>query len=259
MHKAVNITIIGSGNVATNLTLALHKSGHKIDCVYSRDLDNASLLANKVGAKACNNQSNLASQSDLFIIAVSDGAISDIANSWNFNDATVVHTAGSVSLDTLKEASPNIGVLYPLQTFTKDKIIEFKTVPILIEGSNKRTRKFLRYIADNISDNTIEVDSQQRLHTHIAAVFANNFTNHCIATAQELLKNDGINPDIISPLIVETFAKLQNLPASDIQTGPARRNDKDTIDKHLKALADNKNALETYKTISSSITNKYKQ
>ncbi|MFV0345554.1 MAG: Rossmann-like and DUF2520 domain-containing protein [Bacteroidales bacterium] len=259
MHKAVNITVIGSGNVATNLAIALHQSGHKINCIYSRSLDNATILADKVNAKACNNPNKLRWQSDLYIIAISDSAISDIVNSLAFDDATVVHTAGSVSVDILKDASPNFGVFYPLQTFTKDRELEFQNIPILIEGSNEQTTTKLKSIARSISDTVIEAGSEQRLQTHIAAVFANNFTNHCIATAQELLETKGLKPDIISPLIAETFAKLKNTSARDAQTGPARRKDKGTIDKHLKALAGHDDTLEMYKSISNRITSKYKQ
>ncbi|MFV0505220.1 MAG: Rossmann-like and DUF2520 domain-containing protein [Bacteroidales bacterium] len=255
----MNISVIGSGNVATNLAIKLHLLGHNIIDVYSRSINNAKALAQRVDAKAHDNLEKLDQQSDLYIVAVSDSAVPSIASALRLGDAVLVHTAGSVSMKVLEGASSNIGVFYPLQTFTKDKKIEFANIPILVEANNEQTVRILSVLANSISNKLVELNSEQRLRIHIAAVFANNFTNHCLSIAQEILENESLEPSLILPLVAETFRKFTERKASDVQTGPARRNDISTMNKHMQVLASNKDFLEMYRLVSNSIVNKYRE
>lgn len=253
MESPIKISIIGSGNLATQLGLALHKEGYLISQVFSRNKKNAEILSKKLKAKAVVDLKKLSTDSSIYIISVKDDAIESVAKQLKLKDQIVVHTSGSVSMDVLKKTSKNYGVFYPLQTFSKEKQASFKTIPICIEANNNTTSTTLQYFAKSISGNVQKVNSEQRKKIHLAAVFACNFTNHMYAIAEHLLAKDKLSLDLLKPLIEETAHKIKKTKPSNAQTGPAIRNDKKTIDAHVKLLANEKDFKKIYELITKSI------
>jgi len=248
-----DIVIIGSGNVATHLGLALYDAGYKITQVYSPTKKSAAVLAQKVNATPINDLKKLDLTASVYIIAVKDDAISSLASHLKLKDKIVVHTSGSVGIEVLRNVSKNYGVFYPLQTFSKRKKIDFRTVPLCIEASNKSTALSLQYFAKSISAHVQKVSSDQRKVIHLAAVFACNFSNHMYAIADNILKQHKLSLDLLKPLIDETAHKIKNDSPVKMQTGPAIRGDKKTMEAHLKLLKGDKKVKEIYKMVSESI------
>jgi predicted short-subunit dehydrogenase-like oxidoreductase (DUF2520 family) len=253
MKPETNIILIGAGNVATQLGLALADAGYKISQVYSKTASAAAALSKKLKANPLTDLKKLDQDAAIYIIAVKDDAIEAIAKQLKLKDKIVVHTSGSVSMEVLKKASKNYGVFYPLQTFTKDKKIDFKAVPICLEGNNKDTSTTLQYFAKSISSNVNLVNSDQRKVIHLAAVFACNFSNHMYAIADDILKKNKLSLDILKPLIEETAQKIRNTSPAKAQTGPAVRGDKKTMEGHLKMLKGDKKLKEIYELVSKHI------
>lgn len=253
-----SVSIIGAGNVATHLANALYNKGVNINQVYSKTLVNAKELGNKVRAGYTTDLNGIKPNSDLYIISVSDDVIEQIADKLEIENKILVHTSGSVDVDVLKKASKNYGSFYPLQTFTKNTEVNFENIPMCIEGSNKKTENELTALALLLSSNVNKINSEQRKKLHLAAVFACNFSNYMQVIAQDLCEENNVSFDLLKPLIKETFEKGLNVNPIDNQTGPARRGDKKTIDKHLKLLETNENLKEIYTLISNQIIKKYK-
>jgi len=250
-----NIVLIGAGNVATQLGLALKRANHKIIQVYSKHNPSAIELAKKLKSPFTTSLDEIISDADIYIISVKDDAIANVANHIRLNDKIIIHTSGSVAVDSIKSCSKNYGVFYPLQTFSKNKKADFKKVPICLEANNKKTFKILETLAKSISNNIHKINSQQRINIHIAAVFACNFTNHFYVIADDILKSNKLSLDLIKPLIAETAEKIKNNSPIEMQTGPAIRGDKKTMDKHLKMIT-NKKYKQLYKLVSKSIEEK---
>lgn len=252
------IVILGAGNVATHLTKALIKEGFDVRQVFSRTIQSARELGIKTGVHFTNNLAELYKEADIYIFALSDTAIEKLASRIEFeHDPLLLHTAGSVSIDVLKNSSKNYGVLYPLQTFSKARELDFKKVPLCVDANTKHNLKEVSYIANTLSDNSRVMGEDERKKIHLAAVFACNFTNYMYAQAEDILKQDDIDFSIIKPLIEETAAKVQDLSPAKAQTGPAIRNDKATMNKH-KELLDNFNELKKMYTFISNNISKLK-
>jgi len=251
--KKNNIVFIGAGNVATHLGLAFKKSKHTILQVYSPTKKSASTLASLLNADAINDLKKINPDADVYIIAIKDDSIVDVVKQLRFKNKIVVHTSGSTSIDILKNTSKNYGVIYPLQTFSKSKKVEFKNVPIFLEANNSETYITLFSLANSISNNVQKVNSKQRKSIHIAAVFACNFSNHLYTIAEQILKENKLSFDILKPLVQETADKIKRNSPLKMQTGPAVRGDKKIMDAHLKMLADNKKHQQLYKLLSQSI------
>jgi len=247
------ITIIGSGNVATHLAAALKNAGHRILQVYSRDLQHAALLAYHVRADAIDDLKQIDPQTDVFIISVKDDAIGDVAQKLAVHQKLILHTSGATDLAVLSALSSNAGVLYPLQTFSKNKELNFWNVPLCIEGPSPDVTKQIRGLASTISNHIYDVDSAGRRTLHLAAVFACNFPNYLYSIAQNLLAQNQLDFNMIRPLIAETADKaVQQLP-STVQTGPAVRNDVNTMDKHLQMMENEPMLQEIYRLLSQGI------
>jgi predicted short-subunit dehydrogenase-like oxidoreductase (DUF2520 family) len=255
----MNIVILGSGNIATHLGRAFKMAGQTISQVWSRDITNATALADTLAAEAIDSMVDLDRTADLFIIAVNDQAIRKIALEMKLNDQLLLHTSGSTGLSALEGASTKIGVFYPLQTFSKIKSIDFRQIPIIIEANVPEVLAIIRAIADRLSEKVIELNSEQRKTLHVGAVFACNFTNHLFGLAQELLEEKGLDYELLKPLIEETLNKIEmNSPVS-VQTGPAIREDQATIQAHLELLKHNPDLSELYVKLSQSIVNLHKR
>lgn len=253
--------IIGSGNVGTHLAIALCQNGHLVLQVWSRSFDNAQTLAKKVGATAITSLSQIHSNVEVIIIAVNDDAVSIVLNGLNTcfsqNERIILHTSGTLNIDVLSATATNYGVLYPIQTLSKNVAIDFLKVPIAVEGNNQKVEETLLQIAKSISNLVYTINSNQRKTLHIAAVFACNFTNYFYAIADDLLQQNKLSFDMLKPLITETANKVLENPPQQVQTGPAKRNDESTMEAHLSALSQNPNYQMLYKVISDAIVANY--
>jgi predicted short-subunit dehydrogenase-like oxidoreductase (DUF2520 family) len=251
----MDVVLLGSGKVATQVGKALHNAGILVAQVYSPTLAHAQTLALQVHAKAISDLAELTNNADVYIISVNDDAILSLVEHLDLSDKIVLHTSGSTAMDVLKSASINYGVLYPLQTFSFDKAVDFSQVPIAVEASSPEVLKQLEALAHKLSPKIIQMTSEQRLVLHIAAVFACNFSNHVYAIAQQLVESKGISFDYLRPLIAETAAKVQQVLPSEVQTGPAIRKDEKILQKHLDFLQDQPQLQEIYRLLSQSIVN----
>jgi predicted short-subunit dehydrogenase-like oxidoreductase (DUF2520 family) len=273
----MKIAFIGSGNVAWHLAPALQMAGNEIGSVYSRDLKNAQLLADRLHKPLIINHLDFSdSSATLFIIAVSDDAIAELASKIKLpQGAILVHTSGSKGLESLISSpsptkrgissltpSPSpkergMGVFYPLQTFSKTKSLDFKTIPFCIEGSNQEVENTLIKLAQSLSNQVFRINSAQRRALHVAAVFANNFSNHLLRIAQEILQKNQLEFSLLKPLIEETIAKALTTNPSAAQTGPAKRGDAQTIAQHLDFLQNEPQWQIIYQIITQSILDDY--
>ena len=258
MHNNItNIALAGSGNIAWHLAKVLMLRGYTISGIWSRDYSKAEELAKSCNSRAFKEVSGLRETADLLIIAVPDNAIETVAGSIGDFAGIVVHTAGSVTIDVLKEYFEDFGVFYPLQTFSKATPLVFGEVPLLLEASSLPVMQDLKLLADKLSGKVFEAVSSQRLMLHIAAVFAGNYSNLMYVIGNELLKESNLSTEILYPLILETARKATSGDPQKLQTGPARRNDSKTIGKHIEALASYPEYAELYRNLSRIISNNY--
>ena len=244
-----NIILVGSGNVATHLGIALQKSNYPIVQVYSRSIENAKKLAKKLNTEFTNDLTQLKS-ADLIIVSVNDDAISSVLS--QIKDTTIVHTSGSVGMTVFNDSFSNYGVFYPLQTFNKEVNINISEIPFCIEGNSLAFEKQLTTLAKKLSENVVVMDSEQRKQVHIAAVFACNFSNQMFSIADDLLKEKNLNFEILLPLIKQTIAKLETNKPKAVQTGPAKRNDTNVIEQHINGIQ-KQEIKDLYQKISSNI------
>lgn len=247
-----SVIILGSGNLATHLTKTFIKC-KTIDLiqVYSRNLENITYLNGKVNIT---DDLQLLKEADIYVISISDNAISNFSKNLSLKGKLVVHTSGSVPLNDLK-GNFEKGVFYPLQTFTKEKKVKFKNIPICIETESNDQLEKLEKLASAISKNVYIINSKQREKLHLSAVFINNFTNHLYSIAEEICKENKVPFEILLPLIKETAKKVSVMSPSESQTGPAKRNDTKTIEQQLEQLSDNQK--EIYTILTKSIIKKY--
>ncbi|MFD2823843.1 Rossmann-like and DUF2520 domain-containing protein [Lacinutrix iliipiscaria] len=232
----ISVVLLGAGNVATHLFKAFNKAIEvSVNQWYSRNLKPLESYKNLVNIT---DDLTKLQDADLYILAVSDDAVSDISSQLPFENRLVVHTSGSVSMYDIDKKHKR-GVFYPLQTFSKDADVDFSQVPLCIEAlNNKEDRPILKKLAKAIGSQPHKVNSDQRAALHVAAVFVNNFTNQIYRIAHEITESQGAEFDLLKPLIKETARKLDDLSPFMAQTGPAKRNDKKTLKKHIKALED---------------------
>lgn len=253
----MQVTIIGTGNVATVLGKLIFANNHSINQIYGRNIDAASLLANQLNAQPINKISDLNNESDLYIIAVSDKSIATICSKLNVTEKIVVHTAGSVNNDILKNVSRNFGVLYPIQSLRKEMDIATATIPFLINGNNKSTQISIENFAKTLSKKVAVGNDEVRLQLHTAAVFSCNFVNYMYLQSANFCEANNLDFTLLQPLIEETALRLRTHHPKDVFTGPAVRKDVQTIEKHITQLNSNKPAQELYTIITKMIMNNY--
>jgi len=250
------ISFIGAGNVASHLAMSFKKAGFTITDVWSESVKSAKILAEKVNANWCYRADELISNCDLLVMAIPDRLIEEVGSSLNVvENQMLVHTSGTVPLKTLAPFAENHGVFYPLQTFSRDRPIEFKTIPVLVEANSINNLNMLSDVASRISDKVVKIDSEKRKYIHLAAVFVNNFPNLMYRIASDILNQEELDFDLLRPLILETASKVQELKPGDVQTGPAMRNDRRIIDEQIRLLNSNKDYQELYKILSELIIN----
>lgn len=249
----MRITLIGSGNVATHLGAAFKNAGHQIVQVYSPDMQHAALLAYHIKARAINNLQQTDPKTDVFIIAVKDDAIDALAARLAPFQRLILHTSGSTDINTLLKYTGKAGVFYPLQTFSKNKELDFRQVPLCIEGSDRVTLEQIKELALTVSNRVQEVNSADRRILHLSAVFACNFPNYLYNIAQQILSQRQLPFDLLRPLILETAEKVQLQLPANVQTGPAVRNDMISMNKHLEMLENNPDLHQLYELLSQGI------
>lgn len=245
----ISVCILGAGNVATHLYKAFFKADNiVVNQWFNRHLDSIEQFKNQVELV---DDLSLLKPADLYILAVSDDAIKDVSQNLPFENRFIVHTSGGLTLHEMDKKNSR-GVFYPLQTFSKDFEVDFTQVPICIEAEDKSKRGLLKQLAEGIGSKHYRVNGEQRNALHLAAVFANNFTNQLYRVAHEITESASVDFNILKPLIKETAHKLDALSPYRAQTGPAKRNDKKTIKKHLKLL-DNPLHKDIYKLLTKAI------
>jgi predicted short-subunit dehydrogenase-like oxidoreductase (DUF2520 family) len=232
----MNIVIIGTGNAATVLGRKLKQAGHRIVQVFGRDASAATQLAYQLDTESTNYWSVIRKDADIYLIAVADEAIIDVAKHVHVPGKVVAHTAASITKDVLKSMSHHYGVFYPLQSLRKDRA-GLPEIPLFIDASDDIARKKLEQLADSISKgHVIEAGENERLKMHIAAVLVSNFVNHLYTLAEDFCKKEGIDFQQLLPLIEETAQRIKSISPSKAQTGPAIRNDEATLKQHLRML-----------------------
>ncbi len=252
MATLQTITLIGSGNVATHLGRALLNKGFTINEVYSKSINNASLLALKLNATATDNIKQLNDKSDAYLICIKDGFIENIIKQFNLTDKIIAHTSGSVDMDLLGQFI-NHGILYPLQTFSKEVAINMDEVPFCVEANNAHAEHLLLELGKSLSKSVHRINSEQRKKIHLAAVFACNFSNYMYTISEDILNQNNIDFSILKPLIIETARKIKSNSPKSIQTGPAKRKDEAVIKNHIELLANAKDYQDIYKIITENI------
>lgn len=256
----IRTSFIGSGNVAWHLAPALDNVGYPVREVYSQNPKHAAALVGRLYEAYVNISLDFsASTSKIFIIAVSDDALQDVAQKLILpDDAIVVHTSGSQPLSILDDAgSQNMGVFYPLQTFTKTKKIDFKNVPLFVESENSDVEKTLLKMAKALSGKVKRINSEERKALHVAAVFASNFSNHMLTIAREITKQNDLDFELLKPLIAETLNKSLEIGPQKAQTGPAIRGDFEILERHMEFLKENPELAEIYKVVTQHIIDSY--
>ena len=249
----MKVVLVGSGNVATHIALALKAAGIAVVQVWSKQTQNAKILADQIQADVLTHLSEIDQQADFCIVSIKDDAITSITKELIGFKGVVVHTSGAVNLAVFATNFEKYGVLYPLQTFSIKKEVDFTSVPICIEANLEGTLQSIRQLAEKLSRNVIEVDGEKRKVLHLAAVFACNFTNHLYVLSSDLLADYDLDFEMIRPLILETAAKVQHALPRAVQTGPAIRNDEHTLKKHEEFLLKQPQLLNIYQTLSESI------
>lgn len=251
----MRLLIIGAGNVATVFGRLLKASGHDIVQVVSRSIENAKILGEEMECPAAAGFSDIDKTADVYLAAMSDAALNEMRESIDIDDKIIVHTAGAVSKDILKPVSPNYGVIYPLQSLNKERLETGLQIPLLIDGSNDYSKAVISELAYSISALVKQASDQERLKLHVAAVVSNNFTNHLYKLAFDYCKAENLDFQMLLPLIEETALRLRKYPPAAMQTGPAKRKDIATLDKHLKILNNHPALKLVYLRMSDSIMN----
>lgn len=235
--RGKRIVLIGRGRLATNLEHALLNAGHEVVSINSRTLD------------------ALPAEADVFIVAVKDAALKDVirAATASRESQLFVHTAGSMPMDIFRGHATHYGVFYPMQTFSKERMVDFNDISLFLEASDPASMERLKTLAQTLTSHIYELDSEGRKHLHLAAVFACNFVNHCYALSAEVLKAKGLPFTVMLPLVDETARKVHELSPAEAQTGPAVRGDRNVMQMQADMLAANPAVQHIYEALSNDI------
>ncbi len=250
----MKIVIIGSGNLATQLSLAFKAVGKDVVQVYSRTEEHAKELADKIGCNFTTHVEDIRQDADVYIFSVKDDALSGLVASicQERPNGLFLHTAGSMPMDIFKGHALRYGVLYPMQTFSKNREVDFREIPCFVEGSSEEALADIRLMAASISDYVVDCDSEKRKKMHLAAVLACNLTNHCYRLAERLLESEQIDFQLFLPLIEETARKVKDMSPKAAQTGPMVRYDQNVMQMQMGMLSDER-TREIYRLMAESI------
>lgn len=256
--KRMKLVIIGAGRLATNLGRALLNAGHDIMQVYSRTMESAQEAAAIMGGMPVTSTDKITKDADVYICAVSDSALPNLLPVLckGREQKVWLHTAGSLPLDMFKGMALHYGVLYPMQTFSKETVADFSHIPCFVEANDELATRTIVQMATDISDNVSPLSSADRKYLHLAAVFACNFANHCYTLAADILEKHGMDFSVMLPLIDETTRKVHTMHPRQAQTGPAVRYDENVIREQSQMLRNDPFAKEIYDRMSISIHKK---
>lgn len=250
----MKIVLIGAGNLATHLGKALHAAGHDMVQVFSRTMQSAETLASLLDAEPLTDMAQVRDDADVYIFSVKDSALEQLISQLCGGEKKVfLHTAGSMPMSVFRGKALHYGVLYPMQTFSKQREVDFSIIPCFIEANDEFALKQIEGLAGQISHRVFQLSSEDRKYLHLSAVFACNFANHCYAASQELLQQHGIPFDVMLPLIDETAAKVHGMTPKEAQTGPAVRYDENVIGKQMQLLENQPYFQKIYDCMSKSI------
>ena len=247
-----NVVFIGAGNVATHLSKAMKEAGLCIRQIYSRGEDNAKKLAGVLDCSYTTDIQKVLQNADIYVFSIKDDAFPEIIANMPTRRGFWIHTAGSVSIDIFQKYADSYGVIYPMQTLSKSRKMNFSKIPLFVEGNTSDVENEIFNIASTLSDNVTRISSEKRKYLHLAAVFACNFSNHMYTLASLILDKQEIDWHILQPLIDETAGKLYSMSPQNAQTGPAIRYDRNIIDRHL-TMIDDEDMRKLYEMISESI------
>lgn len=227
----MRIVLIGAGRLATQLGMALRSVEHEIAAVWSRSMESAELLASQIGGMPTNDLAHLPAEADVFIVSVKDSALTTVVAEAvkGRSSQLFVHMAGSMPLALFSGYATRYGVFYPMQSFSKERRVDFAEIPVFIEAGDADSLAVIHSLAASVSRHVRELSTEDRKYLHLAAVFACNFTNHCYAMSAEILEQHGVPFDVMLPLIDETARKVHELHPKEAQTGPAVRYDENVI------------------------------
>lgn len=250
----MKIVFIGSGNLATNLSLALKEAGHDIVQIFSRTEEHANELADKINCDYTTCVDDILRDADIYILSVKDDALCGLVETIcpQRQNGLFLHTAGSMPMDVFKGHAAHYGVLYPMQTFSKSRRVDFREIPCFVEACDARTLAVIRSLSESISDHVVDCDSEKRKKMHLAAVLACNLTNHCYRLAERVLEVEHIDFNLFLPLIEETARKVKTMSPKDAQTGPMVRYDQNVMDMQMAMLPDAR-TREIYRLMAESI------
>ena len=250
----MRIVLVGAGGLGTNLGLALHEAGHDVLAVFSRTMEHARMLAERIGSQPTDDICALQNEADLFIVSVKDAVLTDVVQQLmqGREEQYFAHTAGSMPLTLFQGMARHYGVFYPMQSFSKERRINFSEVPVFLEASDAQTLTQLKALSATLTPHVYELSTDERRYLHLAAVFACNFANHCYALSAEILQQHGLPFNVMLPLIDETARKVHYLSPLEAQTGPAIRYDLNVINKQQQLL-DDPAMKELYERLSKSI------
>ena len=265
MNRITNIVIIGIGNVAYHIAESFQsqKTIHVLQVFNHRNSKEAKQFSKHFHCDLVSDYKKINQKADLYIIAVKDDAIAEVAKNLIplKLKGMIVHTSGSIDMTVLKNVAKSVGVYYPLQTFYAGAKIDWKITPLLIEANSKSALSSLKKVADSVSKKVKTVGSNKRIQIHLAAVFACNFTNAMYVSAFELIENNlsKKDTDLLQPIMLQSFPKLKSVSPKKAQTGPAMRNDKTVMNKHLQLLKHDKQLSHVYVVISDLIMRQQNQ
>ena len=257
LRSIQDVVILGAGNMASHLGWELVKQGIKVAEVYNRTPGTGKELAVKLGANFIADIRAITNLADLYILAVADSAIAPLVELLRLNDKLVVHTSGTMEMKILSPVSENIGVFYPLQTFSPGRTTEFRGIPVCVETNTGQGKQQLEDLATRLKSIVYFIDSDNRKLLHLSAVFASNFTNFMYTVAEDLVLSNGIPFELLKPLISQTAENVSRGHVFQHQTGPAFRNDHLVMARHRELMANHPDYLEIYDIISKNII-KYK-
>jgi NADP oxidoreductase coenzyme F420-dependent./Domain of unknown function (DUF2520). len=247
------IVLIGAGNVATHLGVALKEKGYPILQVYSHTLASTEALGKQLNVPYTNDLASIVPDADVYIFSIKDSALPDVLKAFPVKQGLFVHTAGSLPMSVFEGYADRYGVLYPLQTFSKDRPVNFKEIPLFIEANSAADLHLLNEIASSLSSKVYPLSSEKRKSLHLAAVFACNFVNYLYTIAFNIVEEEGMLGDVLLPLIRETVNKIEAMTPRDAQTGPAIRADENVMNMHRAMLKGKPGLLELYNLISKEI------
>ena len=250
----MNVSFVGTGNCATVLARLCKQKGHTVQQIIGRNVMAGKALAQETQSNFIPLGESADKNTEIVIICLSDNALPEALHGYNFGNIPVVHTAGAVSMNVLQNISENYGILYPLQSVSKDTH-DVPVIPFIIEGNNENMCSFLRHFAGTLSNMVDELDEERRLRLHAAAVIVNNFTNYLYNVAKTFCEQEKIDFNLLKPLIVETAERIKDNSPADVQTGPAIRKDITTLDKHLRLLSAYPKLRTMYMRMTDSIMN----